>query len=300
MKRLFIPFICFIISVLPVFAQEQAGISIPDSIHAFRFAHIFQTEEDYETKKPKTELIAVYGFDDRKNITCILDQKGLYFSHQYDSLNNLVSHFFYENLDSSGTKRVPSAKWIYSYSNGLRTQIDQYAFIDGNWVLEDVVKNSYQFDQFGRVIENAYYVNGELKNSDTYTYDSNYSEKQQYDFNKGWLTNHFCIKEIGKDATGKIISVSDFTYDQSGNCISKTSEDLSDKRVKRIKRTEYKYTSSGLLQEEIVYVIADGYGNDEYSTKYTFEYDEKGFVVKYASKRPEKFGSVKVYNYLNK
>lgn len=299
MKHLFVPIICFVVSAFPIFAQEQAGIEIPDSIRAFRVANIFQTEEN-AAGKPETNLIAVYGFDHRKNITYILDQKGLYFSHQYDSLNNLVSQYFYEETDSSGTKRIPSAKWIYSYSNGLRTQIDQYGFINGKWVLEDVVKNNYRIDQYGRIVENTYYVNDELKSSITYTYDSNQPEKQGYDFNRGWFTNHSCIKKVEQDARGKIISVSDFTYDLSGNCVLEIKEDLSDKHIKRRKRIEYNYSSAGLLLEEIVYVVVNGYGGDTYSVKRSFEYDDQGFEIKYTSKRPEEFGSVKTYTYLNK
>ena len=46
-KHLFTLFSCFIGSVLPVFAQEQATTLIPDSFHAFRFEDVFQTEEDF-------------------------------------------------------------------------------------------------------------------------------------------------------------------------------------------------------------------------------------------------------------
>lgn len=302
MNRQFILTLYILISSLALFAQEKKVIRIPDTIRAFRFATVYETEEDFNTKELKTELIAVYGFDNRKNCIHAFDETGLYFTNEYDSLNNLVAEYFYEGIDSSEKKRTLSGKWIYGYSNGLCDKIDRYFFIDGKWVFEETVRNSYLLDKSGRIIEENHFDNeNQLKSKITYSYSPNQVKKtEKLDFNRGWFTNHSCSKEVVWDASDNSTIIKNHEYDENGNLIRSISENLSEKKVKTMTRVDYNYSSTGFLMEETVYMSDDGKNENEFSVKNFFEYDEQGFVTKYTSKRPNNSGSVKVYDYLDK
>lgn len=284
---------------MAVSAQRKPEFPVPDSIHAFRIANVIQTVTEIDSKTTKKTMPYVYCFDSFGNISHYLDEKGLYLAYEYDSLNNLTTEYFFEESDSS-QKRIPSGKWNYIYEDGLMTRVDEYTFDDGKWVLDEVLKNSYRKDKYGRVTEVKFYSDNELKATTTYTYSSKPSENQKkYDFNSGWLNNTSCTREVTKNASGKTTEIITYVYDSKGNCIKKTSEDLSDKSIKRTKEINVSYSSTGLVLQEIVFIIVDSYGADEYSHKYTYEYDTKGFVTKYISNHEGRSETVKVYDYLD-
>ncbi len=272
-------------------------ITVPDSIKALRSARLIETVKDEKTKVPRSATTRVYCFDSNKNITHTFDERGLYFSYEFDSLNNLVTEYFFEKIDPLTNKRIPSGKWVYTYSNNLRVKIYLYDFVNGNWKMEDSLWNTYRLDKYGRIIQNDYFVGNELKSTVRYSYTSKPATKQTtYDFNRGWLDNHTCSKAIERSASGRILEVTTYEYDSVGKCIKTLRQDYFNPS-ELITETEYVYSSTGLLLEETERNHKSEENQNEHYLRQRYEYDDQGFIIKYRWDGSDAIETVKIYDY---
>jgi hypothetical protein len=235
--------------------------------NAKHYARVIEYQFKDEVKQKKGLEIAKYGYDNRTNLIENYDNKGLYLSYSFDSLNNVFEENFYEKIDSVSGLRKPSSRWELTYEKGLRVKTEFYEFENNNWKKDGERIFKYSLNDRGQILNIVTYDDGTIK--DSTIFESIYNapiEKLAFDFNRiGTLTTHYSSKEIRYTASGEIKDSITYIYDDQFRLTKKSSFAPGHKYATVI---TFKYDSLNNIIEKAQY-FGDG-GDLFYTSLYSY------------------------------
>ncbi len=195
-------------------------------------------------------------FDDHDNMIAIIDERKYYYAYEYDKDGNIVKK--YESVTNSVTE--------YEYNDdGLVTK-RRYTNSDGG-TLDEV----YEYDEHGTLIKTTHYTaaldtttvnetkpeydaQGRLVRETYHNSNGSVFSVDEYEYNdKGEVVRETCSSSGAK-------TVSEYTYDERGNVLSKHKKRVNDAdgAVTYETRTEYEYNSDNKQTSEKSFNIEDG------------------------------------------